>query len=154
MKHSSHSSLPVLALLLGTLTLVGCGGALNIPDSVASSQASGPAVSGTMYGGHAPITGAHVYLLQPSVTAYGGLATSILGTNGATSSNGHAITADVNDPNVPVGAKFLPKMLTIALGESTFTGGLLNPALVMPPVETAGAVEAVAVIENVTLETA
>jgi hypothetical protein len=122
MKHSSLSSLPALTLLLGTLTLVGlvgCGGALNIPDSVASSEAAGPAVGGSMFGGHAPITGAHVYLLQPSITAYGGLATSILGNNGATSANGFAITANVNDPNVPVGANY---ETTDSGGNFSFTG--------------------------------
>ena len=121
MKHSFHfrSSLSVLSLLIGTLTLVGCGGALNIPDSVASSNAAGPPVVGSVYGGHAPITGAHVYLLQPSVTAYGGLATSILGNNGATSAAGYAITADVNDPNVPVGSKY---ETTDSSGGFNFTG--------------------------------
>jgi hypothetical protein len=119
MKHSSLSSLSALALSLGTLTLVGCGGALNFPDSVASSNAAGPPVSGTMYGGHAPITGAHVYLLQPSITAYGGLATSLLGNNGATSAGGYAITADVNDPNVPVNAKY---ETTDSNGAFSFTG--------------------------------
>jgi hypothetical protein len=119
MKHSSLSSLSALALSLGTLTLVGCGGALNFPDSVASSNAAGPPVSGTMYGGHAPITGAHVYLLQPSITAYGGLATSLLGNNGATSAGGYAITADVNDPNVPVNAKY---ETTDSNGGFSFTG--------------------------------
>src|ERR1700689_4923813 len=119
MKHFSRSSLSVLSLLVGTLTLVGCGGALNMPDSVTSSEVAGPAVSGTMYGGHAPITGAHVYLLQPSITAYDGLATSILGNNGATSANGHAITADVSDPNVPVGANY---EATDSGGNFSFTG--------------------------------
>jgi hypothetical protein len=120
MKHFSRSSLSVLSLLVGTLTLVGCGGALNMPDSVTSSEVAGPAVSGTMYGGHAPITGAHVYLLQPSITAYGGLATSLLGNNLTTSASGYALTADVNDPNVPVGAKY---ETTDTSGGFNFTGG-------------------------------
>ncbi len=121
MKHSFHfrSSLSVLSLLIGTLTLVGCGGALNIPDSVASSNAAGPPVAGSVYGGHAPITGAHVYLLQPSTTAYGGPATSILGNNGATSAGGYTLTPDVNDPNVPVGSKY---ETTDSSGGFNFTG--------------------------------
>ncbi len=107
MKLSSPSSSFAIALLLGTLTLVGCGGALNFPDSVASTQAAGPPVQGSVFGGHAPIQGAHVYLLQPSVTAYGGVATSLLGNNGATSANGYALTADVSDPHVPVGSEYV-----------------------------------------------
>ena len=107
MKLSSPSSSFALALLLGTLTLVGCGGALNFPDSVASSHASGPPIQGAVFGGHAPIQGAHVYLLQPSTTAYGGVATSILGTGSTTSPGGYPLTADVNDPNVPVGSQYV-----------------------------------------------
>jgi hypothetical protein len=116
MKHSAYSSLSVLSLTLGTLTLVGCGGALNIPDSVVSSQAAGPAVAGTVYGGHAPIQGAHVYLLQPGITGYGSPATSLLGTGTTTSPNGFTLTPDVSDPNVPVGAEY----------ETTDSGGNFN----------------------------
>lgn len=110
MKLSSYSSSSALALLLGTLTLVGCGGALNFPDSVVSSQASGPAVQGTIYGGHAPIVGAHVYLLQPGTGGYGTIATSILGNNGATSANGYTIStnpATGGDPYIPSGWKYV-----------------------------------------------
>jgi hypothetical protein len=111
MKHSSYSSLPALALLLGTFTLVGCGGALNLPDSVVSSQASGPAVAGSVYGGHAPIAGSHVYLLEPGTGGYGSIATSILGNNGATSaSNGFTLStnpATGGDPYIPSGWKYV-----------------------------------------------
>ncbi len=97
MKPSSHSSLLALALLLGTLTLVGCGGALNFPDSVTNTQATGASISGVVYGGHAPIQGQHVYLLQPGTTGYGSAATDILETG----------TENTSDPNVPVGAKYV-----------------------------------------------
>ena len=93
--------------MLGTLSVVGCGGAMSFPDSVASIQAAGPPLSGIVLGGHAPIVGAHVYLLQPGTTGIGSLATSILGNNGATSANGYTITSDVNDPNVVAGSKYV-----------------------------------------------
>ena len=84
------------------MALIGCGGATHFPDSVAGSAEAGPPISGTVYGGHAPIAGAHVYLLQPSTTAYGGVATSLLGNNGATAgSGGFTLTANVSDPHVP-----------------------------------------------------
>ena len=106
-KLSFKSSSFALALMLGTLSIVGCGGAMSLPDSVASIQAAGPPLSGIVLGGHAPIVGAHVYLLQPGTSGIGSLATSILGNNGATSANGYTITADVNDPNVVAGSKYV-----------------------------------------------
>ena len=45
-------------------------------------------------------------------------------------------------------------MLTIAFGDSTLTGGLLSPALVIPPVEMDGEFDARAVTENVTFGSA
>jgi hypothetical protein len=122
MKHSALSSLSVLSLMIGTLTLVGCGGAFSLPDAVVSTSspsADGPPINGSVYGGHAPVQGAHVYLLQPSTTAYGGLATSILGNNGATSANGYAISTDVSDPKVPVGSKYVT---TDSSGQFSLTG--------------------------------
>jgi hypothetical protein len=121
MKLSALSSLSVLSLMIGTLTLAGCGGAFSMPDSVVSSSsaASGPPISGSVYGGHAPVQGAHVYLLQPSITAYGGVATSILGNNGATSANGYTISTDTADPNVPVGSKYVTSDAT---GQFSLTG--------------------------------
>ena len=48
----------------------------------------------------------------------------------------------------------MPKTVTIAFGDSTFTGGLLRPALVMPPVEMDGEFDASAVSVNVTFGSA
>ncbi len=107
--------------MIGTLTLAGCGGAFSMPDSVVSSSpaASSPPIQGSVYGGHAPIQGAHVYLLQPSTTAYGGIATSLLGTGTTSNPGGYALAADVNDPKVPVGSKYVT---TDATGSFNLTG--------------------------------
>jgi hypothetical protein len=124
MKHFCYPGLSALALALGTLTLVGCGGATNFPDSVASSAAAGPPISATVYGGHAPIVGAHVYLLQPSTTAYGGVATSLLGNNGATSDSSgvYTLTANVNDPHVPTTSPVPEYETTDSNGNVNLTG--------------------------------
>jgi hypothetical protein len=121
MKHSALSSLSVLSLLIGTLTLVGCGGAFNMPDSVLSSQAAGPPIQGSVFGGHAPIVGAHVYLLQPGTSGYGSIATSILGTGTSTSPGGytlHTNTATGGDPSIPAGWQYV---ITDANGEFNLT---------------------------------
>jgi sugar lactone lactonase YvrE len=113
---------PVLSSLFflsASIALTGCGGALNLPDSVASTQVAGPPMSGKVLGGHAPIVGAHVYLLQPGTTGIGSLATSILGNNGATSANGYALTPDTSDPFVPVGSEYVT---TDSTGGFSLTG--------------------------------
>ena len=110
MKHSALSSLSVLSLLIGTLSLVGCGGAFSMPDSVLSSEAAGPPIQGSVFGGHAPIVGAHVYLLQPGTSGYGSIATSILGTGTTTSPGGyplHTNPATGGDPSIPAGWQYV-----------------------------------------------
>jgi hypothetical protein len=106
MKHSAFSSLSVLSLLTGTLTLAGCGGAVSFSNPVppastvpptAAQVVAGTPIQGSVYGGHAPIQGSHVYLLQPGITGYGSAATSLITTG----------TADTSDPNVPVGAQYV-----------------------------------------------
>lgn len=122
MKLSSPSSSFAIALLLGTLTLVGCGGALNFPDSVATVQAVGPPMSGRAFGGHAPIVGMHVYLAQPGTAGVGSPATPLLGNNGASSAGGYPLTANpsVNgDPYVPAGADYVT---TDSSGAFSLTG--------------------------------
>jgi hypothetical protein len=122
MKHSALSSLSVLSLFIGTLTLVGCGGSFTMPDSVLSSQGAAPPIVGGVYGGHAPIVGSHVYLLSPSTTTYGGVATSLLGT-GTTSNPGgyplHTNPATGGDPNIPAGWQYV---ITDTSGGFNLTG--------------------------------
>ena len=113
LKRAFLSSPSASAFLLGTLLLAGCGGAMTMENNSAASsatptnQVAGPAVQGYVYGGHAPIQGAHVYLLQPGTSGYGSPATSILGTGTTDSPGGYTLTADSSDPNVPSGAEYV-----------------------------------------------
>jgi hypothetical protein len=123
MKTLSRPYSLALTLLLGSLGLSGCGGALSFPDAVVGSQVQGPPMQGIVYGGHAPIVGAHVYVLQPGTSGYGSAATSLLGKVGSTtvtSASGSAITENVNDPNVPAGAKYVT---SDSSGAFNLTGG-------------------------------
>ncbi len=113
------------ALLFGAFTLAGCGGAMTAGSSSSVSapattdQVAGPPVQGFVYGGHAPIQGAHLYLLQPGTTGYGSPATSILGTGSTTSPGGFTLTANSSDPNVPSGAEYVT---TDSTGAFNLTG--------------------------------
>jgi len=126
MKHSALSSLSVLSLLIGTLSLVGCGGAFDMPDSTGNpiqpdATVAGPPVQGSVFGGHAPIQGAHVYLAQPGTTGYGSAATSLLGSGTTTTPGGyplHTNAATGGDPIVPAGAQYV---VTDANGEFNLT---------------------------------
>ncbi|MGA7156931.1 MAG: hypothetical protein WBY53_08805 [Acidobacteriaceae bacterium] len=116
MKPSFQSSSFAVALLFGAFTLVGCGAALTSSHSSSSGSGgstapkplvAGPAVEGTVFGGHAAIVGSHVYLLQPGTAGYGSMATDILGNNGATSANGYTISQNTSDPNIPPGWNYV-----------------------------------------------
>ncbi|MFP5232598.1 MAG: hypothetical protein ACLGQX_08185 [Acidobacteriota bacterium] len=125
LKRAFLPSLSASAFLLGTLLLAGCGGAMTMDSNSASSsatptnQVAGPAVQGYVYGGHAPIQGAHVYLLQPGIKGYGSPATSILGTGTTDSPGGYTLTANSSDPNVPSGAEYVT---TDSTGAFNLTG--------------------------------
>ena len=96
---------------------------MSLPDTVPTpAQVSGPALNGSVFGGHAPIVGAHVYLLQPGTTGYGSAATSLLGNNGATSANGYVLTANVSDPNVPTTTPVPEYVTSDANGQFSLTG--------------------------------
>jgi len=122
MKLSALPSLSVLSLLIGTLSLVGCGGAMDMPDSVVNPEGAAPPIVGAVYGGHAPIVGSHVYLLQASTSGYGTVATSLLGTGTTTNPGGFALhtnSATTLDHNIPVGWQYV---ITDAGGNFNLSG--------------------------------
>jgi hypothetical protein len=122
MKLSALPSLSVLSLLIGTLSLVGCGGAMDMPDSVVNPEGAAPPIVGAVYGGHAPIVGSHVYLLQASTSGYGTVATSLLGTGTTTNPGGFALhtnSATNLDHNIPVGWQYV---ITDAGGNFNLSG--------------------------------
>jgi hypothetical protein len=72
--------------LTATVWLTGCAlGTASFPDttplgaSATSGVSSFGSIQGSNYGGHAPIVGAHVFLLQAGTGGYGSVATSLLG---------------------------------------------------------------------------
>jgi hypothetical protein len=90
------------------LGLTGCSGigTAAFPDASANpAQVPVGTIQGSVYGGHAPLVGAHVYVLTPGVTGYGSQATSLLGasyaTNGGNPSTQYGTTLNTSDPNIP-----------------------------------------------------
>ena len=72
-------SLPKLLLASSVVLLAGCGGAVTgLPDSVIVPTSNGAPLSGMVMGGHAPVVGAHVYVMQAGT---GGSFTSIPAAN-------------------------------------------------------------------------
>ncbi len=102
-----------LALLVSgaALGLSGCGGmSTGFPDSVVTTQVqTPPPIRGSVFGGHAPIVGSHVYLLQPGTGGIGSIATSILGTGTSLSSGSPLFTnpATGGDPHIPAGWQYV-----------------------------------------------
>jgi hypothetical protein len=112
-----------LAPLLAISTfLSGCAGPFSVPDTTIVEQGSFGPIQGTVYGGHAPLVGAHVYVLQPGSGSIGARATSILGISGTTAASGFPFQtnpASSGDPNIPAGWRYI---VTDATGSFNLTG--------------------------------
>jgi hypothetical protein len=135
MKSLNHFATTALATLAASLTLVGCQMGSFPEASMNPEQSSLGTIQGSDYGGHAPLIGAHVYVLQPSVhqsgnsntgnygqqfNAYGYQATSLLSaTYSNNGSNYPATIKNSSDPGIPTSWYYLKTDLT---GGFTITG--------------------------------
>jgi len=112
-----------LAPLLATVTfLSGCADSFRLPDTIVNEPGGsfGP-IKGTVYGGHAPIVGAHVYVLQPGSGATGAQASDVLGVPGTTAPAAFPFHTNTSDPNIPVGWKYI---ITDATGSFDLTNAI------------------------------
>jgi hypothetical protein len=95
---SVSSAMVSASLLLGALALTGCGGMASLPDTIVStpSTTSNP-IQGNVFGGHAPIVGAHIYILQAGTGGYASAPTNLM-TSGSSGSDGHGnyVLTDAN----------------------------------------------------------
>jgi hypothetical protein len=82
----------VSVCMVSFLALTGCGGfgSTNFPDaSVNPAQTPLGAIQGSDYGGHAPLVGAHVYVVEPGTGGYGSVVKGLLtAVPGSTTENG------------------------------------------------------------------
>jgi hypothetical protein len=93
------------------LTFVGLSGCSALNDGafpntpVVTTPAQVGTIKGSNFGGHAPLTGAHVYLLQASTGGYNTQVTSLLS---GTSSASYPTLANSSDPGIPSTATTTP----------------------------------------------
>jgi hypothetical protein len=95
--------LPIsVCTLIASFALAGCAGIDAIPDTNITTQITPAPIRGSVYGGHAPLVGAHVYLLQPGTSGFGSQATSLLGVGtGVSAPAGFPLSTNTGDPNIP-----------------------------------------------------
>jgi hypothetical protein len=89
--------------LLSASYLAGCSfDEAKFPSSGTNPQqvSIGP-ISGSVFGGHAPLVGAHVYLLQASTSGYGSPSTSLLTASSTATSTQFPVAVNTSDPIVP-----------------------------------------------------
>ena len=59
--------------------LTGCSGSMGFPDTVVTTQSALGTIQGNDYGGHAPIVGAELFVVQVGTKGYGTAVTDLLG---------------------------------------------------------------------------
>ena len=82
-------------------SLAGCSGFDNVafpPSSSNPEQVELGPINGSVFGGHAPLVGAHVYLLQATSAGYGSPAVSLLT---STTSASYPVVLNTGDPIIP-----------------------------------------------------
>lgn len=101
------SFFPMLfSLCTGLFVLSGCGANSSFPAAEAVSAPDMhilPAIQGSNYGGHAPIVGAHIFLLQIGTGGYGSKVTSLLS---GTYTNSNYSTALDSTPGSPTNGMY------------------------------------------------
>jgi hypothetical protein len=95
MKHFSQNILYTGLAALAACGLTGCGAGSPLPASPIQVTIS-DGIQGNNYGGHAPIVGAKVFLLQAGTSGYGSKSTSLL-----TSAAGNTDTSIVGSTGSP-----------------------------------------------------
>ena len=131
MHHSSRSysnclvRVAILSSLACTFLLTGCAlGTAAFPDTPPTTeQVPMPPIQGSNYGGHAPLVGAHVFVLQAGTGGYGAKATSAITTAGLTTTDyyGSVYTTTLdNTPGSPTNGMYY--ITTDARGDFALSG--------------------------------
>jgi streptogramin lyase len=92
MKYSSFLARLSSSCIVSAVFLTGCSSSVVFPDT--ASEVSPGAIHGSVFGGHAPIVGAHVYVLEAGQTGYASASKSKLTTGAGTDSVGTYVLTD------------------------------------------------------------
>jgi hypothetical protein len=94
---------------MSVVLLAGCGGfgGVSLPDTVMTKEVPLGTIQGSNFGGHAPLVGAHVYVLQASTSGIGTAAVSKLGATTQSSTVSYPTTQNASDPGVPTSAYYV-----------------------------------------------
>lgn len=83
--------LPLISLgfVVASFGLIGCSELGSFPDAGSNPvQTSVGGVSGNVFGGHAPLVGAHVYVVEPGTAGYGSVVKGLLSASDGATKNG------------------------------------------------------------------
>ncbi len=94
MKRSLYSHSILATCLTGSLALAGCSGFSAIPDTIVPTQSQMGEIHGSVFGGHAPLVGARVYVLTPGTTGYGSKSTDLLSSSSTATANSYPVQMD------------------------------------------------------------
>lgn len=137
-KNFRHATLALSALLAVSL-LAGCSANFSLDPHQSAQSATGEIgdIAGSLHGGQAPISGAHVYLYAASTTAYAGASTSLLqaAANTTADASGNYYTVTDGGGNFSVGGDYQctvgTQVYLVAIGGNPGLGtGTNNTAIV------------------------
>ena len=96
-----------LALTLVSLALCGCSGMDQAAFPAVPAQGSVGSIQGSVFGGHAPIVGSHVFLLEATWTGYAAKAKSLLSFSSTATSGSYPVTQDLTTGSVTNGLYYV-----------------------------------------------
>jgi hypothetical protein len=101
------TQLATLALAVFSLGLGGCAGMDQASFPAVTTQNAVGAIQGSVFGGHAPIVSAHVFLLQATLTGYSAKATSLLTSSSTATSGTYPVSEDLTTGSVTNGLYYV-----------------------------------------------
>jgi hypothetical protein len=102
MKNSPTQLVCCILSLASATFLFGCSSDTSFPVAEPNpEQVTIGNISGSVFGGHAPLVGAHIYLLQASTTGYGTPALSLLTAASTGTSANFPVAVNTSDPIIP-----------------------------------------------------
>jgi sugar lactone lactonase YvrE len=96
-----------LALATVSLALCGCSGMDQAAFPSTPAQGSVGSLQGSVFGGHAPIVGSHVFLLEATWTGYAAKAKSLLSSSSTATSGSYPVTQDLATGSVTNGLYYV-----------------------------------------------